>query len=439
MGIVTVDWSLSTTCSRRFTRAFRAAEERRVKITDVEAFVVLWPPPERPHFGALRRAGHGNELVVRLHTDEGHVGLGEAHALQEPMHPLFVEAEDGRMHPSGAARAVVDVMKPILLGEDPTDHERLWGALFGLTHRKGWLDHGHSRHELLCALAGVDIALWDLKGKAAGLPVYRLLGGIRDSVPCYVTGGYYREGKTNADLVRECEGYAEQGYRAIKLKAGGLAVEEDVARVRAVREALGDDVDLMVDFNEAHDVPTAVRAAKLLEPLAPRWIEEPVHWYDCVEGLAQVAAATSIPIASGERALHRWEARDLVLRGGIKVMQFDCTRAAGVTEFLKIAALCATQNVSLAPHHDPQIHGHLIAALPGGEEYWRAQGIDGRATGGARFSGRLRSVGRRQGRALPWPMTPFSATAAACPSASKSAHSMSRFISMIFCARSTSQ
>ena len=101
----------------------------------------------------------------------------------------------------------------------------------------------------------------------------------------------------------------------------------------------------------------------MLEPLGIRWLEEPVNWYDNVEGLAQVAATTSIPIASGENAARRWHARDLIQRGGIKVMQFDCTRSAGVTECLKVAGLCVTQNGRLAPHHDPQIHAHLVAAL----------------------------------------------------------------------------
>ena len=134
-----------------------------------------------------------------------------------------------------------------------------------------------------------------------------------------------------------------------------------------MREAIGPAIDLMLDVNEGYDVPTAIRAAKAFEPLGIRWLEEPVHWYDHIEGLRQVADSTSIPIASGEQALHRWDARDLVLRSGIKIMQFDCTRAAGITDCLKIAGICATQNVNLALHHDPQIHGHVVAALPNGE------------------------------------------------------------------------
>ena len=199
------------------------------------------------------------------------------------------------------------------------------------------------------------------------MPVYKLLGGFSNTVPCYVTGGYYQEGKSVSDLVTECKTYVDMGYNAIKLKIGGVTVGEDVERVAAVRESIGPDIDIMVDVNEGYDVPTAIKAAKALEPLDIRWLEEPVHWYDSVEGLRQVADATTIPIASGEGALHRWDARDLVMRSNIKIMQFDCTRSAGITEGLKIAGICAAQNVKLAFHHDPQIHGHIMAAMPNAE------------------------------------------------------------------------
>ncbi|HIN72607.1 MAG TPA: mandelate racemase/muconate lactonizing enzyme family protein, partial [Dehalococcoidia bacterium] len=302
------------------------------------------------------------ELVVLVHTDEGIIGLGEAHG--GSMH--YID-NTGVAHISGAGSTVTDILKPLLIGENPLDNERLWSKMFGLTYQKGWSQIGATRQQILAAMAAVDIALWDIKGKAANMPVWRLLGGYRNTVPCYVTGGYYQDGKTIDDLTAECKSYVETGYNAIKLKIGGVSVEEDVDRVTAVREAVGPDIDIMVDVNEGYDVRTAIRAARLLEPLDIRWLEEPVHWYDRIEGLRQVADATTIPIASGEQALTRWDARDLLTRGGIKIMQFDCTRSAGITEVLKIAGMCAAQNVNLALHHDPQVHGHVMAALPNGE------------------------------------------------------------------------
>lgn len=333
-----------------------------MKITDVEPIVVSWPPFENSFWTSLNRIGQVSELVVLVHTDEGIIGIGEAHG--GSMH--YID-NTGVAHISGAGSTVTDILKPLLIGENPLDNERLWSKMFGLTYQKGWSQIGATRQQILAAMAAVDIALWDIKGKAANMPVWRLLGGYRNTVPCYVTGGYYQDGKTIDDLTAECKSYVETGYNAIKLKIGGVTVEEDVDRVTAVREAVGPDIDIMVDVNEGYDVRTAIRAARLLEPLDIRWLEEPVHWYDRIEGLRQVADATTIPIASGEQALTRWDARDLLTRGGIKIMQFDCTRSAGITEVLKIAGMCAAQNVNLALHHDPQVHGHVMAALPNGE------------------------------------------------------------------------
>jgi D-galactarolactone cycloisomerase len=333
-----------------------------MKITDVEPIVVSWPPFENSFWTSLNRIGQVSELVVLVHTDEGIIGLGEAHG--GSMH--YID-NTGVAHISGAGSTVTDILKPLLIGENPLDNERLWSKMFGLTYQKGWSQIGATRQQILAAMAAVDIALWDIKGKAANMPVWRLLGGYRNTVPCYVTGGYYQDGKTIDDLTAECKSYVETGYNAIKLKIGGVSVEEDVDRVTAVREAVGPDIDIMVDVNEGYDVRTAIRAARLLEPLDIRWLEEPVHWYDRIEGLRQVADATTIPIASGEQALTRWDARELLMRGGIKIMQFDCTRSAGITEVLKIAGMCAAQNVNLALHHDPQVHGHVMAALPNGE------------------------------------------------------------------------
>lgn len=338
-----------------------------MKITDIEAIALVWPPPEKHFWTALRPIGRVNELMVRVYTDDGIVGIGEAHGAGMGFPGIYRETADGAIEAAGASRLVVEVLKPLLVGEDPLDNERLWEKMFRLNHQVGWASAGWGRPQVLTAIAGVDIAIWDIKGKAANLPVYKLLGGARNTVPCYVTGGYYQDGKTLSDLVHECETYADMGYRAIKLKIGHVSVEEDVERVRAVRESLGPDMDLMLDVNEGYDVPTAIRAARLLEPYDIRWLEEPVHWYDRIEGLGKVAESTTIPIASGENAQHRWDARDLINRGGVKVMQFDCTRNSGITECLKIAGMCAMNNVRLAPHHDPQVHGHLVAGLEVGE------------------------------------------------------------------------
>ena len=231
-----------------------------MKITDIEAIALVWPPPEKHFWTALRPIGRVNELLVRVYTDDGTVGIGEAHGAGMGFPGIYRETADGAIEAAGASKLVVEALKPLLVGEDPLDNERLWEKMFRLNHQVGWASAGWGRPQVLTAIAGVDIALWDIKGKAANLPVYKLLGGARNTVPCYVTGGYYQDGKTVSDLVHECETYADMGYRAIKLKIGHVSVEEDVERVRAVRESLGPDMDLMLDVNEGYDVPTAIRA-----------------------------------------------------------------------------------------------------------------------------------------------------------------------------------
>jgi L-alanine-DL-glutamate epimerase-like enolase superfamily enzyme len=317
-------------------------------------------PLARPFWMSLEPYAACAEIVVEIATDDGLVGIGEIH---------------GR--PQAEIVRVLDTYTALLLGEDPLDHERLYEKLFRTTFSRASADlaaadgqphFGSSgRPQMMAAIAGVDIALWDLKAKALGLPLWKLLGGGRRSVAAYASGGYYgADGEADRDrLVEEMVGYRDLGYDAVKMKVGGLTVAEDVERVRAVREALP-GCGLMLDANSAYTVPEAIAAAKAYEPFDVTWLEEPVAWFDPVFGLARVGEATSIPLASGERELHRFACRDLVDNTPIRYLQFDCTRAGGVTEWLKVAAYAAAHGVLMAPHHDPQIHGHLVAAAENG-------------------------------------------------------------------------
>jgi len=332
-----------------------------VKISSIRVSPVS-VPLSRPFWMSLEPYTTASELIVQVETDDGLTGIGQIHG--RPMNQI--------------AAIVTETFAPLLIGDDPMDHERHWSAMFAHTHTRAGAGLGHTegqphfgagaRPQIMAAIAGIDIALWDLKGKICGQPVSKLLGASRSTVSCYASGGYYGPGG-DADvegLVEEMRGYVELGFRAVKMKVGGLSIVEDVIRVASVRNAIGPDVGLMLDANVAYDVPTAIAAARAFEPYTLTWFEEPVHWYDGVFGLAQVAAATTIPIASGESELHRWGCRDLILHGGIRVMQFDATRAGGVSEWLRVAAYAAGHGIVMAPHHDPQVHGHLIAAVPNG-------------------------------------------------------------------------
>jgi len=154
------------------------------------------------------------------------------------------------------------------------------------------------------------------------------------------------------------------GYRAVKLKTGAGSPEDEAKRVRTVREAIGKDVSLMLDMNAPYDVDVCIEFARLVEPLDIYWLEEPLHWYLQPADFVRLAAATSIPLAHGERELTRFTVRDFIASGAIRYVQFDSTRAAGFTEGLRVAALAEQHAVMIAPHTAPELHAHLVAALP---------------------------------------------------------------------------
>ena len=221
------------------------------------------------------------------------------------------------------------------------------------------------RQPIMAAQAGIDIALWDLKGKATGLPVWKLLGADNPVVHAYASGGYYRYDQPPEIIAEEMAQYMAQGFTAVKMKTGGLSLAEDVKRVRLVRETIG-DADLMIDGSRAYTLIESMDAIKAFEPYNVFWFEEPLQWYDAIRGMAKLTQHTSIPLCSGESESHLWACRDLVDLGLVRYMNFDGTRAGGVTEWLRIANYCHAHGVLMATHHDPQIHGHLAAAVPNG-------------------------------------------------------------------------
>ena len=326
-----------------------------MQIRDVRTISVEYTLP-RPVFDANYTMASKPALLVEVETDTGLVGLGEAAHFGGPL--------------VSTATVIEQELRPHLLGQDPRETERLWE----LMHRRAYK---HARGGIvIAAISGVDIALWDLRGKLAGMPLWRLLGGYRRRVPAYATGGFYAEGKGVRELADEMRAYCRHGFRAVKLKVGRnsgiegsplramadrgvceVSLAEDLARVRAVREAIGPDVRLMVDANGAWDVPTAVRMGRLLEELDVYWFEEPV-WPDDLAGSAEVAAKVAIPIAGYETCSYGTVSfRDYIAARAVHFVQPDVAWAGGLTETLKIAHLAQAANLPLAPH----IHGSAVA------------------------------------------------------------------------------
>src|SRR5688572_26743219 len=204
----------------------------------------------------------------------------------------------------------------------------------------------------MAAMAGIDIALWDIAGKAADKPVFRLLGGTRTDVHTYAVGGFYDEGAPLLACADELAGYVAKGFRSVKLKSGAFSLGEEVARTRAVREAIGPDIQFMLDMNAPHDVDTCIRFAREVAQHDIYWLEEPLHWYLQPPDYVTLAKAIPIPLAHGEREWHRFTVRDFIDSGAIGFVQFDCTRYAGFSEALRIAR-----------HSAAHIQAHIASAF----------------------------------------------------------------------------
>ncbi len=309
-----------------------------MKITGITTEEYKWPR-HTPISNGLHTYTHSGLDIVKIETDAGITGIGL-----------------GGGGPIG--RATIEVLKPLLIGEDPIDVERLWHTM--------WVPKLIGRRGLTTrAISALDIGFWDIKAKAAGLPLYKLLGGFRDRVPTYIAGGYYEQGKGLKELQREMTDNVALGARAIKMKVGGVELREDVARVKAVREAIGPDVKLLVDANCAYRYYEAIRFAKRIEEFDPYWFEEPVK-PDDYAGHRKLAEATSIPIATGENEYTRYGFRDLIAHNAAAIYNADAKVLGGVTEFMKVAALTQAHDLDIAPHGSQDIHVHLVAAIANG-------------------------------------------------------------------------
>jgi L-alanine-DL-glutamate epimerase-like enolase superfamily enzyme len=315
-----------------------------MKITDVELRNYMWERAEPIRNGKYTYTHTGLSLI-HIHTDEGITGIGWG----------GITPSSGMMAVAGG---LLEHFKPVLIGEDPFTYRRIWDALWQpkLVGRRGITTR---------FISGIDIALWDLMGKATGKSVHKLLGAFHERVPAYIAGGYYGEGKGLGGLVAEMEENLLLGAKGIKMKIGGASIREDVERIRVVRETIGDDVKLMVDANCAYSVREAITIAKKMEPYDVFWFEEPIS-ADDYRGHGRLAQATSIPIATGENEYTRYGFRDLIEQDAAAIYNADAQILGGITEFMNVAALIASHDLHIAPHGDQEIHIHLVGALANG-------------------------------------------------------------------------
>jgi L-alanine-DL-glutamate epimerase-like enolase superfamily enzyme len=317
-----------------------------MKVIDLRSWMYKYPYPT-PIVNGKYVYKENKFVILELHTDEGITGIG------------WVSGSE-------VVKTTLDQMRSLIIGMDPLRPEHVWEKLY---QPKVFGRKGHT----IRALSGVDIALWDIMGKVAGLPLYRLLGGYRNKIEAYLAGGYYEEGKGLDELAKEMAGYVEMGAKSVKMKVGVTSIKEDVERVRVVREAIGDDINLLIDANNAYTPATAIQLARKIEKYDIFWFEEPIA-SDNLEGLAAIKDKTSIPIASGENEFTRWGCKDLVQYGKIDYLNADAAIMGGITEWRKVAGYCAAFDLPVVPHGHQELQVHLVCSQPNGLmiEYYRS-------------------------------------------------------------------
>jgi len=263
----------------------------------------------------------------------------------------------GRSIYSGNREIITGELMPRIAGMNPFHVEAIWDRMYRYNRKPV------AKGPYISAMGAVDIAVWDIIGKALNRPVCQVLGVFSDRIRVYAAGGYYEEGKGVRELAREMEGYVSEGFRSVKMKVGGESMEVDTERVRAVREAIGPQIDLMIDANNRWSAPDAIRFGEMVEKYNPFWFEEPVE-ADDYAGCAEVKQKLHIPIAAGENEFTRWGARDLITAKAVDIVQCDTVLAGGISEGRKIAALASAFHLRMSPHGNPHMAAHLVASLP---------------------------------------------------------------------------
>ncbi|TDO49082.1 D-galactarolactone cycloisomerase [Kribbella sp. VKM Ac-2527] len=312
-----------------------------MKITRITVDVVS-EPKEHPVRDAIQLLDRNGRTRVIVETDEGVSGVSDSHF--------------GRVvsSPAVLAKIVTDQLAPVIIGEDPTLIRGIRKTLRELTDYQGTA--GLSSY----GISAIDLALWDLLGKSLGVPVWRLLGAQRTTIPAYAMVGWLELDVAGLEAVSAKA--MEQGFRGVKMKVGGGPLTEDVSRIRAVRAVIGADAPLMVDANQAFGFSEALRRGRVYEELDCRWFEEPLPAGD-TDGHVRLAEKLDIPIATGENRYGQEAFRDLLAGGGVGVVQPDLRRAGGLTDCLEIGLMAAGFGVPYASHGGGA-HIHVLAALP---------------------------------------------------------------------------
>ena len=299
-----------------------------LRITDIKATATSFPvDPKNSVTLGIGRAVKRDAVIVKITTEAGIVGWGEAH--------------HGRA-PGSVAHLINNTLKQLVVGQDANDVVGIWANVYA----KQLGSHGMGAAACI-GLSGIDQALWDIRGKVLGVPLYKLLGGRSKRIPAYAGGVSlgYQEPKA---LVAEAQPHVAAGYKAVKLRVGDTPAR-DIARVAAVRKALGDDIDILTDANTGYTVADARKAMPALEEHGVGWLEEPFPPHDH-DSYAQAATFGTVPLAAGENHYTRFEFHRVIEDGVITILQPDLSKSGGVTECLRIAHLASAWKLPINPH-----------------------------------------------------------------------------------------
>ena len=310
-------------------------------------------PLDRVYKGSHYKMTHRSTIITRVYTASGIVG--EAYAGDED---AGLGEIDGIIHKEIA---------PKLIGEDAFAIERCWE----LARPATW-DILRDRRLGLVATACVDVALWDAVGRALGMPLWKLWGGYRNSVPVITIGGYYAQ---DADITAEVRGLVEAQFAGMKFKVGGLSPEEDAVRLREARRAAGDDFALAVDANQGWTPAQAIRFAQLVEDCNLLWFEEPCQWQNDRRAMRDVRLGGGVPVCAGQSEFSAAGCRDLMETGSVDFCNFDSSWSGGPTEWRRVAGMATVYDVRMAHHEEAHVAAHLLASIPHGTylEYFHPQ------------------------------------------------------------------
>jgi L-alanine-DL-glutamate epimerase-like enolase superfamily enzyme len=324
-----------------------AAEGRKqIKITGIETDLLQLPPAPFTADAIHDFGGANGAAVLRILTDAGITGWAHSNFQAIPGAPRVVQT------------ILEHEVKPVLMGQDPAFPKKIRADLWRALEYQGM--GGLTQ----IALSAVDIAVWDILGKQAGLPVFKMLGAYRDRMPAYAMCGWYRENdKDHSQYKRTINETLEQGYRAFKVKVGRYGLDDDVERIEVGKKTAGKDIKIMVDANQGFTRPEALRRGKVYEQLGCFWFEEPLPPHD-LDGFAEIARELDMRVATGENLYNKHAFMELLQRKGADVVQPDNRRAGGPSEWIEIGAISDGFGLELASHGGGPVNMNILCAIP---------------------------------------------------------------------------